>query len=67
MHKKDYLVNLLKGSTQSQPGNLAIAIENGLNVMVTAITVAQSDEESDSKHEDTRPWHTHEHSFNEEE
>jgi hypothetical protein len=30
-HKKEYLVNLLQGCIQRQPGNLGITIENGLN------------------------------------
>lgn len=63
--KKDYLVNLLQGCIQMQPGNLGISIANGLNVMVTA--TAQSDEESVvAEPQDVHPGHTHEHAFNEE-
>jgi uncharacterized protein (DUF1501 family) len=64
--KKDYLVNLLQGCIQIQPGNLGILIANGLNVMVTAM-MAQSEEESVAViPQDVHPGHTHEHAFNEE-
>jgi uncharacterized protein (DUF1501 family) len=64
--KKDYLVNLLQGCIQMQPGNLGILIANGLNVMVTAM-MAQSEEESVAViPQDVHPGHTHEHAFNEE-
>jgi hypothetical protein len=64
-HKKEYLVNMLQGCIQRQPGNLRIPIENGLNEAATPM--AQSaDQESDAEHEGIHPGHTHDYSFNEE-
>ena len=64
-HKKEYLVNLLQGCIQRQPGNLGITIENGLNEAATP-TAQSADRESDAEHEGVHPGHTHDHSFNEE-
>jgi hypothetical protein len=64
-HKKEYLVNMLQGCIQRQPGNLGVRIENGLNEAMTP-TAQSADKESDAKHEGVHPGHTHDHSFNEE-